>query len=105
MVNTQVIEARRELVAIYEVSKTLASSLDIAKTFREALNYLVHAFDWRRAFVLLAEPGASLRGLCAVGLTREEQQRLHYQSGEGIVGRVFANGIQLMLPDVSAEPL
>jgi Nif-specific regulatory protein len=105
MVNTQAIEARRELVAIYEVSKTLASSLDIAKTFREALNYLVHAFDWRRAFVLLAEPGASLRGLCAVGLSREEQQRLHYQSGEGIVGRVFANGIQLMLPDVRSEPL
>lgn len=105
MVNTQAIEARRELVAIYEVSKTLASSLDIAKTFREALNYLVQAFDWRRAFVLLAEPGASLRGLCAVGLSREEQQRLHYQSGEGIVGRVFANGIQLMLPDVRNEPL
>ena len=105
MVNTQVVEARRELVAIYEVSKTLASSLDIAKTFREALNYLVHAFDWRRAFVLLAEPGASLRGLCAIGLSREEQQRLHYQSGEGIVGRVFANGIQLMLPDVRNEPL
>jgi Nif-specific regulatory protein len=105
MVNTQLIEARRELVAIYEVSKTLASSLDIAKTFRETLNYLVHAFDWRRAFVLLAEPGASLRGLCAVGLNHEEQQRLHYQSGEGIVGRVFANGIQLAVPDVRAEPL
>jgi Nif-specific regulatory protein len=105
MTNIQAIEARSELAAIYEVSKTLASSLDIAKTFREALNYLVHAFDWRRAFVLLAEPGASLRGLCAVGLSREEQQRLHYQSGEGIVGRVFANGIQLMMPDVRNEPL
>jgi Nif-specific regulatory protein len=105
MVNTQAIEVRRELVAIYEVSKTLASSLDIAKTFREALNYLVHAFDWQRAFVLLAEPGASLRGLCAVGMNREEQQRLHYQSGEGIVGRVFANGIQLAVPDVRSEPL
>jgi Nif-specific regulatory protein len=105
MVNTQAIEARRDLVAVYEVSKTLATSLDIAKTFREALNYLVHAFDWRRAFVLLAEPGATLRGLCAVGLSREEEQRLHYQSGEGIVGRVFANGIQLMLPDVRTEPL
>ncbi len=105
MVNTQVIEARRELVAIYEVSKTLASSLDIAKTFREAMNYLVHAFEWRRAFVLLAEPGASLRGLCAIGLNREEQQRLHYRSGEGIVGRVFANGIQLVVPDVRHEPL
>ena len=105
MVNTQAIEARRELVAIYEVSKTLATSLDIAKTFREALNYLVNVFDWRRAFVLLAEPGATLRGLCAVGLSREEQERLIYRAGEGIVGRVFANGIQLMVPDVLAEPL
>ena len=105
MVNTQTIESRRELNAIYEVSKTLATSLDVAKTFREALNYLLHAFDWRRAFVVLAEPEGVLRGLCSMGLTREEQQRLRFQSGEGIVGRVFANGIQVLVPDVHAEPL
>ena len=106
MVNTQVTEARRELNAIYEVSKTLATSLDVSKTFREALNYLLHAFDWRRAFVVLSEPGGQqLRGMCAVGLTREEQQRLQFQSGEGIVGRVYANGIQVIVPDVHAEPL
>jgi Nif-specific regulatory protein len=99
-------EARRELNAIYEVSKTLATSLDVTKTFREALNYLLHAFDWRRAFVVLSEPGGQqLRGLCAVGLTREEQQRLQFQSGEGIVGRVYANGIQVIVPDVHTEPL
>ncbi|MDP2681121.1 MAG: nif-specific transcriptional activator NifA [Rhodoferax sp.] len=105
MMNTQAIEARRELNAIYEVSKTLAASLDVAKTFREALNHLVHAFDWRRAFVVLAEPDAYLRGLCAVGLTRDEQQRLQFRTGEGIVGRVFANGIQVIVPDVRTEPL
>ena len=105
MVNTQAMESRRELNAIYEVSKTLATSLDVAKTFREALNYLLHAFDWRRAFVVLAEPEGRLRGLCAVGLTQEEHQRLQFQSGEGIVGRVFATGIQVLVPDVSAEPL
>ena len=105
MVNTQVTEARRELNAIYEVSKTLATSLDVAKTFREALNHLLHVFDWRRAFVVLGEPEGRLRGLCAVGLTREEQQRLQFLSGEGIVGRVYANGIQVMVPDVNAEPL
>jgi len=81
MVNTQAIEARRELDAVYEISKTLATSLDVAKTFREALNYLLHAFDWRRAFVVLAEPEGRLRGLCAVGLSREEQLRLHFRSG------------------------
>nr|WP_319565200.1 nif-specific transcriptional activator NifA [uncultured Rhodoferax sp.] len=105
MANTQTTESRRELNAIYEVSKTLASSLDVSKTFREALNYLLHAFDWRRAFVVLSEPDGYLRGLCAVGLTREEQQRLQFQSGEGIVGRVYANGIQVIIPDVRAEPL
>jgi Nif-specific regulatory protein len=105
MVNTQSIESRRELNAIYEVGKTLATSLDVAKTFREALNYLSLAFDWRRAFVVLGEAEGRLRGLCAVGLTRDEHQRLLFQSGEGIVGRVFANGIQVIVPDVRAEPL
>ncbi len=105
MVNTQAIESRRELNAIYEVSKTLATSLDVTKTFREALNYLLHAFDWRRAFVVLSEPDGRLNGLCAVGLTREEQQRLQFQTNEGIVGRVFTNGIQVLVPDVRVEPL
>lgn len=105
MVNMQVTEARRELDAIYEVGKTLATSLDIAKTFREALNYLLHAFDWRRTFVVLAEPEGRLRGLCAVGLSREEQLRLQFQAGEGIVGRVYVSGIPVIVPDVRAEPL
>jgi len=105
MVNTQAIEFQRELNAIYEVSKTLAMSLDVAKTFREALNYLSHAYDWRRAFVVLGEIEGGLHGLCAIGLTLEEQQRLHFQSGEGIVGRVYANGIQVMVPNVRNEPL
>jgi Nif-specific regulatory protein len=105
MLNTQEIDARRELNSIYEVSKTLATSLDVAKTFREALNYLLHAFDWRRAFVVLGEPEGRLRGLCAVGLTREEQQRLLFQTGEGIVGRVYATGMQVIVPDLRAEPL
>jgi Nif-specific regulatory protein len=105
MVHSQASESRRELNAIYEVSKTLATSLDVSKTFREALNYLMHAFDWRRAFVVLSEPEGRLGGLCAVGLTKEEQQRLQFMQGEGIVGRVYVNGIQVVVPDVRAEPL
>ena len=105
MANPQLNESRRELNAIYEVSKTLATSLDVAKTFREALNYLQHAFDWRRAFVVLSEPEGRLMGLSAVGLTRDEQLRLQFQSGEGIVGRVFATSIPVVVPDVRSEPL
>ena len=104
-ITTQASNSRRELNAIYEVSKTLATSLDIGKTFREALNYLLQAFDWRRAFVVTSETEGKLRGLCAVGLTPEENQRLQFRSGEGIVGRVYANGIQVVVPNISAEPL
>ncbi|MBO9645590.1 MAG: nif-specific transcriptional activator NifA [Pseudacidovorax sp.] len=98
-------QTRRELDAVYEVSKTLSASLDVGKTFREALNYLLHAFDWRRAFVVLGEAGGPLRGLCAAGLSQEEQQRLLFRVGEGIVGRVFASGVPAIVPDVHAEPL
>jgi Nif-specific regulatory protein len=105
MVNSQTVESRRELNAIYEVSKTLATSLDVAKTFREALNHLLHAFDWRRAFVVLSEPEGRLAGLCSVGLSSEERQRLQFHTSEGIVGRVFTNGIQVLVPDVRSEPL
>lgn len=105
MANTQASESRRELNAVYEVSKTLATSLDVGKTFREALNYLLQAFDWRRAFVVTSEAEGKLRGLCSVGLTPDERERLQFRSGEGIVGRVYANGIQVMVPNISAEPL
>ncbi|MBB5501686.1 hypothetical protein [Paraburkholderia sp. MM5384-R2] len=44
------------------MSKTLVSSLDVAKAFRESLNYLVQTMEWRRAFVVLAEPDGQLRG-------------------------------------------
>lgn len=103
--NMQTHLIRRELDAVYEVGRTLATSLDIDKTFREALNYLLHAFDWRRAFVVMANAEGRLQGLCSVGLTQAEQQRLHFESGEGIVGRVFANGIPVSVPDVRNEPL
>ncbi|MFP5474470.1 MAG: nif-specific transcriptional activator NifA [Gammaproteobacteria bacterium] len=98
-------QTRRELDAVYEVSKTLSASLDVGKTFREALNYLLHAFDWRRAFVVLGESGGPLRGLCSAGLSQEERQRLVFRVGEGIVGRVFASGVPAIVPDVHAEPL
>ncbi|MCB2017345.1 MAG: nif-specific transcriptional activator NifA [Hydrogenophaga sp.] len=105
MVNTSPVLVRRELDAVYEVSKTLATSLDVHKTFREALNYLIHAFDWRRAFVVVADKDSELHGLCAIGLTQSEQQRIHFKSGEGIVGRVFASGVAATVPDVRTEPL
>jgi Nif-specific regulatory protein len=92
-------------MTIYQVSKILGSSLDIHKTFREALNVLVSMMGWRRAAVLLQTEEGPLCGMCAVGLSREESSRLTFQPGEGIVGKVFTTGVAAVVPDIKAEPL
>ena len=94
-----------ELMTIYQVSKILGGSLDIHKTFREAINVLVSMMGWRRSSVLLSTDEGHLVGLCSVGLSREESQRLQFQVGEGIVGRVFASGMPMVVPDIGREPL
>ena len=94
-----------ELMTIYQVSKILGSSLDIHKTFREALNVLVSMMGWRRAAVILQTEEGPLCGMCAVGLSREESSRLTFQPGEGIVGKVFTTGVAAVVPDIKAEPL
>ncbi|HET6787353.1 MAG TPA: GAF domain-containing protein, partial [Aquabacterium sp.] len=94
-----------ELLTIYQVSKILGASLDIHKTFREALNTLISMMGWRRASVVLATDDGLLCGLCAVGLSREEARKLQFSPGEGIVGRVFASGLPMVVPDISQEPL
>ena len=104
MVSTHHERASIELLTVYQVSKILGSSLDIYKTFREALNVMVSMMGWRRAIVNLQTDEGSLEGMCAVGLSREESARLVFAVGEGIVGRVFASGVPMIVPDIQAEP-
>jgi len=67
MVTTHHERASIELLAVYQVSKILGSSLDVSKTFREALNVLVSTMGWRRAVVVLQSEDGLLGGMCAVG--------------------------------------
>lgn len=94
-----------ELLTIYQVSKILGSSLDVYKTFREALNTVVSMMGWRRSAVVLHTDEGMLCGLCAVGLSREESRKLQFEVGEGIVGRVYTTGLPMVVPDISQEPL
>lgn len=94
-----------ELLTIYQVSKILGSSLDVYKTFREALNAMVSMMGWRRSAVVLHTDEGMLSGLCAVGLSREEARKLQFEVGEGIVGRVYATALPMVVPDISQEPL
>ncbi|WP_372524420.1 nif-specific transcriptional activator NifA [Piscinibacter sp.] len=105
MVKAQQERASLELLAMYQISKVLGSSLDIAKTFRETLNVLNSTMGWRRNMIVLKEDDGLLRGFCAIGLSREEEQRWEYAVGEGIIGRAFASGMPITVPDIAREPM
>lgn len=105
MVTTHHERASIELLTVYQVSKILGSSLDVHKTFREALNVLTSMMGWRRSAVILQTEEGPLCGMCAVGLSREESSRLTFAVGEGIVGKVFASGVAAVVPDIQQEPL
>ena len=96
--------AQVELTTIYEISKILSSSLDIERTFRSALNTLTTLMLYRRAMVVLDDGEEGLKLASSIGLSPEEQLQGRYRSGEGMIGKVFASGSPIVVPNIAAEP-
>jgi Nif-specific regulatory protein len=94
-----------ELITIYEISRILCASLDIERTFHAALNVLAAQLDLPRAMIVMVDPEESQ--LCvhsSVGLSREQEERGRWQTGEGVIGHVYASGIPAVVPDVALAP-
>ena len=53
MNSTLHLRAQTQLATIYEISKILTSSLDVAKTCREALNVLANNMGYRRCMIIV----------------------------------------------------
>ena len=98
-------ESGSGLIAIYEISKILNSSLDLSKTLREVLAVLAAHFQMRRGMISLVQESGELHAAGASGLTVEEVRRGQYQAGEGVVGRILTSGVAMVIPDISKEPL
>ncbi|OIQ77206.1 Nif-specific regulatory protein [mine drainage metagenome] len=93
-----------ELITIYEICRILGASLDIERTFREALNVLAAHLGLPRAMIVLADDERVLRLHSAVGLSADHMARGIWQSGEGMIGRVHASGLPVTAPDVGNSP-
>ncbi|MBI3995785.1 MAG: nif-specific transcriptional activator NifA [Nitrospirae bacterium] len=95
-----------ELSALYEISRALASSLDLAKTSHKILEILASILDMRRGTLTLLDPETGELVIeTAHGLTAEEIARGRFKVGEGVTGRVFEKGEPMIVPDVGREPL
>jgi len=91
-----------ELTAVYEICRILGASLDLQRSFRAALNILnVHIGLPRAMIVLPDDDGARLRVHSSMGLDREQSKRGVWNSGEGVIGRVYQSGVAVTVPDVT----
>ncbi|MEW6168480.1 MAG: nif-specific transcriptional activator NifA [Pseudomonadota bacterium] len=93
-----------ELVTVYEIGKLLGSSLDIDRTFRIALNVLSVHLGFNRVMIALVQDDGDLHLHSSFGMTAEQIKRGRWANGEGVVGRVFARGAAIVVPNVADEP-
>jgi Nif-specific regulatory protein len=95
-----------ELTALYEISRALASSLDLKKTSHKILEILASVLDMRHGTLTLLDPETGELVIeTAHGLSAEEISRGRFKIGEGVTGRVFEKGEPMIVPDVGREPL
>ena len=94
-----------ELITVYEICRILGASLDIGRTFRDALNVLAAHLGLDRAMIVMPVADEGRLGVhSAVGLTREQERRGVWSHGEGVIGHVFATAMPVVVPDVAQAP-
>ncbi len=95
-----------EVSALYEVAKTLGSSLDVKETSQKAFQILHKMLGLNRGTLVLRAPdGDGFSIWAAYGLTHSEIERGHYKVGEGVTGKVLATGQPMVVPDIGKDPL
>jgi Nif-specific regulatory protein len=96
---------RRELAALYEISRLLLSDLDMFEAIRRSLEVLATFLNLKRGtLTLIPEDGRELAIAAAYGLTPEQMRRGRYAPGEGITGQVLKSGQGMVVPDIRTEP-
>lgn len=93
-----------ELTTIYEISKILGSSLDLANTIRDVLNVLSSHMNMRRCMIYLVQDSGDVHVIGASGLSQDEINRGRFQKGEGIIGKIIKTGLPMVIPNVADEP-
>jgi Nif-specific regulatory protein len=96
----------QELATLYEISLAVNSLLDLEKVMKRVLEILHEKMGMERGTLTLLDTKTNeLIIEVAHGLEKKEIERGRYRIGEGITGRVVAEGEPLVVPNVGKEPL
>ncbi|MBU0676302.1 MAG: sigma 54-interacting transcriptional regulator [Proteobacteria bacterium] len=95
-----------DLSSLYEITRALASSLDLRECLEEVMKVLERTTDMTNFTVTIVNPATGqLEIEVAHGMTPEARKLGKYKIGEGITGRVVAGGTPIVVPQISEEPL
>jgi len=95
-----------ETEALYEISKVLSVSTDLSKGFTSALTLIDLFLGLENGTVSLFDPvTGEVFVEAAPHMTDEERILGRLRPGEGIIGRIFATGMPMVVPDIAEEPL
>ena len=95
----------RRLSTLLETSQSLTGTLDLKAGLHRVLEILArHHGAVRSSVVLLDEDTGKLHVEASDGLDRPGQ-RVSYEIGEGITGRVVESGKPIVVPQISREPM
>ena len=94
-----------ELSCLYEIARTLSSSLNMRPALEEILAILAERLDMRRGTITIFNPRTKeIQIEVAHGLTAEARKRGRYRLGEGITGQVVATGQPIVVPIIKDDP-
>jgi Nif-specific regulatory protein len=95
----------KELTLLFDISITLNKSRNIKDVLHQILEMLANYIGMDRGTItLLNKSRGEIFIEAAYGLSEEEKSRGVYQVGEGIVGKVVASGMSVIIPKISDEP-
>ncbi len=97
--------ASREVQALHEIAGAVLRGGDINKAFTSALLVLREFLDMENGTVSLFDPvTGDVFVEAAPEMSDEQRIQGRLRPGEGIVGRVYAYGRPIVVPDLGAEP-
>ena len=95
-----------DITTLYEITKQLASSLDLNDCLKKSMKILSTMKGMENGTVTIVNPlTGKLEIEVAHGISEESRLRGTYKIGEGITGRVVATGNPIIVPHIAEEPL
>lgn len=102
----QIEKQLQDLTCLYEISKRLASAMDLRDCLEKTMRLLSDMKQMENGTVTIINPlTGKLEIEVAYGITAEARKRGKYKIGEGITGRVVATGEPIIVPHIAEEPL